>query len=80
MADKLWMIVDMDQALLGVGGFILQGKARPQYVYEDKEYAEDELLRLQEKHSEGEFVLFEAVAEARPGLIQRGCLFVEPIE
>ena len=36
---------------------------RPKYIHSDKEFAEEELLRLQKNYC-GEFVLFEAVAIA----------------
>ena len=77
MSEKAWLIVDMDQACECNGGWIISPFARPRFVHAHKGKAENELLRLQGLHPESEFVLFEAMAEAVPGLCERGCLFVQ---
>lgn len=72
MADKFWMIADVD-----CEGDTLEVRKAPRYMHYDVGTAETELLHLQEKYPNGEFVLLEAVAVAERN--QGGILVVEDI-
>ena len=81
--DKRWMILNMNGVCEEIysrpGTEQIPKTRRPTVVYHDKNVAENELLRLQGKYSDCEYVLFESVAQAVPGLFDRGILFIEPI-
>lgn len=67
--EKFWMIVDFGQSQPvsatwpgHCDDYIFPASSgRPRYLHMDRERAEGELLRLQERHPGGEFVLLEAV-------------------
>lgn len=62
---KFYMIVNIYQAydaVIGYGDMRLQPKCKPSVIYWERGTAETEMLRLQEKNPEGEFVLLESVA------------------
>lgn len=67
--DKFWMIVDVSQTEPNYNGKRLPISKRPGFIHCEEEAAEGELLRLQQKYPYGEFVLLEAVAEAKPKTI-----------
>jgi hypothetical protein len=80
--DKKWVIINLECVFFDADLreiHALPERFRPTVIYSSKGKAEDELLRLQQTHSEEEFVLFEAVAHAVPGQIERGVLFIEDI-
>ena len=61
----MWMIINIDQLFehhKAVGRFIPE-KQRPTVLYDDKEVAEAEIVRLGFTHPGCEFILFEAVGK-----------------
>ena len=73
--DKFWMIADIAQAEAAFRGHFLDMQKAPRFMHFYREQAEIELLRLQKKHPDSEFVLLEAVAVAKP----KTMLIIEPI-
>lgn len=70
-----YMIVNMAGASMRPGGLSLSPFAgSPKFVHNDRDQAEQEMIRLQALNPRAEFVLFKAVAEACPGLHDRGSL------
>lgn len=69
MSDKFWMIVDTAGATEQYDGLCLEKNKRPGYMHTDNEKAEKELLRLQKRYPDGQFVLLEAVAVAVPRIV-----------
>lgn len=75
---EVWMIADIRRLEEAPrGGSKLPDNRAPKFVHTDRETAEKELLRLQQRYPDGEFVLLEAVAWARPVVKTNYC--VEPI-
>ena len=75
MSARAYLIVNMAAASVRNGGWALSPFAgSPRFVHDDRGAAERELLRLQELNPSAELVLFEAIAEACPGLHERGSL------
>lgn len=73
-----YLIVNMAGASVCNDGWALDpltGSSR-RFVYGDRAVADQELLRLQALNPRAEFVLFEAVAEAVPGLHDRATLVI----
>jgi hypothetical protein len=73
--DKFWMIADITQAETAFRGEFLDKQKAPRFMHPTRDQAEGELLRLQRKNPDSEFVLLEAVAVARPVTM----LLIEPI-
>ena len=75
--DKFWMIADVSElAYKDYGRRVnIPANKAPKRIQPDLETAENELLRLQKRHPDGEFVLLEAVAVAR----QKQVYVVEPL-
>lgn len=73
---KAWVIVNLQDAGW-ICGHKLPQNCRPSFIHFEKELAEDELLRLQALHPNGDFYLFETVAFAQPSPVLRGMFFVE---
>jgi hypothetical protein len=71
-----WMIADIAQSNATFSGEFLDQKKAPRFMHPTREQAEIELLRLQGMYPDGEFVLLEAVAVARPRVL----LEVTPIQ
>lgn len=76
MSSRPYLIVNMAGASLHKDGWSLDplaGSSR-RFVYDSRAVAERELIRLQGLNPSAELVLFEGVAEASPGLYERGSL------
>jgi len=78
--ERVYLIVNMAGASVRNGGLALEPFAGwPRFAYDDREAAEREMLRLQDLNPRNELVLFEAVAEAVPGLHDRGSLVIKEL-
>jgi hypothetical protein len=80
---KLWLIVNLFEVELFDPGDkgIIPHRARPSFIHDDKDKAENELLRLQAKHPGAQFVLFESAAKAvRINGFKSICWKINPIE
>jgi hypothetical protein len=75
--NKFWMITDVSQLQCQDFGRIVSIPTHraPKRLQPDRETAEKELLRLQDRHPDSEFVLLEAVAVAKP----KTMLIIKPI-
>ncbi len=72
---KLWCIINVASLRSAeihdyapVGQKVLD-EGFPRCFYVDKDVAEKELIRLQQRYGAGEFLLFESVAKAVPSLV-----------
>jgi len=73
--EQVYLIANLAGASERPGGLALCPFASgPRFAYHDRAAANKELLRLQALNPRAEFVLFEAIAEAVPGLQDRGSL------
>lgn len=80
MSEQAYLIVNMGQAAVRNGGWALSPfSGSPRFVHDDREEAERELLRLQKLNPRAELVLFESIAEAVPGVHDRGSLMIKAI-
>lgn len=60
---KYWLIASIDTTSCACYlGMTLPDYRRPSYIHYYKREAEEELLRLQKRYPEQEFVLFESIA------------------
>ena len=78
---KYWLIVNVSNlsGADGKPGFFINQYSRPTYLHENKELAEKELLRLQQKFPQYEFLLFEAVSKISCRSIIN-IFYVDPID
>jgi hypothetical protein len=75
MYNKFWMIVDIADAREAFRGDVIPKDKNPTFLHHERPTAETELLRLQAKHPNGEFILMESVAFAQ----EKKHLLIEPI-
>lgn len=63
--DKFWMIVEVSDVIDAYGGERIPKEKAPTFLHPNREQAERELLRLQQKGKFNglEFVLMEAIAK-----------------
>jgi hypothetical protein len=96
--DKaLWLIVNTSRSVFAEDAarvspyppipgalLILYPDGQPSIIYDDLEAAEKELLRLSQKHPDGEFFLFQTVATSvhrpyRLGMSEKSVTLLEPV-
>jgi len=79
--DKFWLIVNLRNVDVrcAPSSSVIPERDRPTRIIPTRDLAESELLRLQEKYQDQEFVLFESTAHAVPGTFERGIFFIENI-
>lgn len=69
--DAFWMVVDISQSEPVNNGERLPILKAPRFMHPEQDRAEKELLRLQQRYPDSEFVLLEAVAFAKVDMVPK---------
>ncbi|KAA0888716.1 hypothetical protein [Oryzomonas rubra] len=68
--EKFWMIANVAAATeLPNGDEKIEPQHAPKYIHMHEDAAEQELIRLQQAHPSGTFVLLEAMSIAKPRMV-----------
>lgn len=78
--SKIWIVVDEDQTECGTTGGLFFEESKPEYLFFDKEIAEDFLLQCQSQNPRGCFVMLEAIKYARKNDADASVYMLEDIE